>query len=81
MPEIRNNPNTCPGAGTLCEGPRSPSKCYAAQQRGPGRHHVTARNKSLKEVNSVVMECYYRSDRFDKNGVPLKGYRQRIYRE
>ena len=42
----------------------------------PGRHHVTAR----KEVNIVVMECYYRSNPIDENGVPLKGYRQRMYR-
>ena len=33
----------------------------------PGRHHVTAR----KEVNIVVMECYYRSNPIDENGVPL----------
>ena len=27
------------------------------------------------------MECYYRSNPIDKNGVPLKGYRQRMNRE
>ena len=27
------------------------------------------------------MECYYRSDPIDKNAVPPKGYRQRMYRE
>jgi len=35
----------------------------------------------LKEVNIVVMECYYRSNPTDENGVPVKGYRQRMYRE
>ena len=35
----------------------------------------------MKEVNMVVMECYYRSNRIDENGVPLDGYRQRMYRE
>ena len=35
----------------------------------------------MKEVNIVVMECYYRSNRIDENGVPLDGYRQRMYRE
>ena len=47
----------------------------------PGRHHVTARKKWSKEVNIVVMECYYRSNPINENGVPLKGYRQRTYRE
>ena len=27
------------------------------------------------------MECYYKSNPIDKNGVPLKGYRQRMNRE
>ena len=81
MYEIRNNPNTGPGAGTLCEGPGSPGRCSPAQQRGPSRYHVTARKKWSKEVNIVVMECFYRSNPFDENGVPLKGYRQKMYRE
>ena len=80
MPEIRNTPNTSPGTGTLCEGPRSSGRCSPAQQRGPGRHHFTARKQWSKELDIVVMECYYRSNPID-NGVPLKGYRQRIYRE
>ena len=29
----------------------------------------------------MVMECYYRSNPINENGVPLKGYRQRTYRE
>ena len=58
MPEIRNNSNTGPGAGALCDSPRS-----------------------SKELNIVVMECYYRSNPTDENGVPLKGYRQRMYKE
>ena len=27
------------------------------------------------------MECYYRSNPIDENAVPLKGYRQKMYRE
>ena len=81
MPEIRNNPNTSPGAGTLCEGRRGPHRCSPAQQWGPGRHYVTARKKWSKELDIVVMECYYRWNPIDKNGVPLKGYRQRMNRE
>ena len=29
----------------------------------------------------MVMECSYRLNPIDENGVPLKGYRQRMYRE
>ena len=47
------------------------------QQREPGRHHATARQKPSQEVNIVVMECYYRSNPIDENRVPLKGYRQK----
>ena len=71
MSEIRNNPNANPGAGTLCEGPRSPSRCSPVQQRGPGRHYATARKKWSKEVNIVVIECYYRSNPISESSVPL----------
>jgi len=27
------------------------------------------------------MECYFRSKPLDENGVPIKGYRQRMYKE
>ena len=29
----------------------------------------------------MVMECYYRANPIDENGVLLKRYRQRMYRE
>ena len=80
MPKTRNNSNTGPEAGTLCEGPRSPGRCSPAQQRGTG-HHVTARKKWSKEANIVVMECHYRLNPIDEIYVPLKGYRHRMYRE
>ena len=51
------------------------------QQQVPGRHHATARKKWSKEVNIVVMECYYRSNPIDDNGAPLKRYQQRMYRK
>ena len=41
----------------------------------------TARKKWSKEVNIVVMECYYKSNPIDENSVPLKGYRERMYKE
>ena len=34
-----------------------------------------------KEVNKAVMECFYRSKPFDKEGKPVIGYRQRMFRE
>ena len=55
--------------------------CSLAQQRVPGRHHITAKKRWSKEVNIVIMECYYRSNPIEENGVPLKGYRQIMYRE
>ena len=35
----------------------------------------------MKEVNIVVMECYYKSNPIDENDVPLKEYRQKMYRK
>ena len=34
-----------------------------------------------KEVNKVVMECFYRSNPFNEEGRPIRGYRQRMFRE
>ena len=59
----------------------SPSRCFLLQQREPRRHQVTARMKWNKEVNQVVNECFYRSKPFDEEGKPLRGYRQRMFRE
>ena len=66
--------------GTECEG-SSPGRCPPAQQRRPGRHPDTARMKWNKEVNKVVMECFYRSRPFDEEGKPIRGYKQREFRE
>ena len=59
----------------------SPDRCFLVQQREPGRHQVTARIKWNKEVNKVVTECFYRSKLFDEEGKPVRGYRQRMFRE
>ena len=59
------------GTGTRCKGP-SPGRCSPAQQRGPGRHLATARMRWNKEVNKVVMECFYRSKPFDEEGKPIR---------
>ena len=37
----------------------SPGRCFLVQQRELGRHQVTARMKWNKDVNKVVMECFY----------------------
>ena len=58
-----------------------PGRCFLVQQREPGRHQVTARMKWNKEVNNVVIECFYRSKPFDEEGKPVRGYRQRMFRE
>ena len=57
----------------------SSGRCFLVQQRQPSRHQVTARTKWNKEVNKVVMECFYRSKPFDEEGKPVRGYRQRIF--
>ena len=75
-----NENNGVNGIGTLCEG-ASPGRCSPAQQRRPGRHQVTARMKWDKEVNKVVMECFYRSKPFSEEGKPVRGYRQKMFRE
>ena len=75
-----NENNGVNGTGTLCEG-ASPGRCSPAQQRRPGRHQVTARMKWDKEVNKVVMECFYRSKPFSEEGKPVGGFRQRMFRE
>ena len=57
-----------------------PSRCFLVQQREPS-HEVTARMKWNKEVNKVVMKCFYRSKPFDEEGKPVRGYRERMFRE
>ena len=68
------------GTGTPCECP-SPSRCSLGQQWGPGCHPVTARVKWDKELNKIVMECFYRSKPFDEEAEFIRGYRKRMFRE
>ena len=72
--------NSVNGTGSIGEG-SSLGRCSSAQQRGPGRYPATARMKWSKEVNKVVMECFYKCRPFDEEGKPIRGYRQRMYRE
>ena len=57
-----------------------PGRCFLVQQLESSRHQVTARMKWNKEVNKVAMECFYRSKLFDEEGIPVRVYRQRMFR-
>ena len=72
--------NDVNGAGTSSEGSSS-GRCSSGEQRRPGRYPTTARMRWNKEVNKVVMECFYRSNPFNEEGRPIRGYRQRMFRE
>ena len=83
MREISNQNfenNGVNGTRPLGEG-SSPGRCFLVQQREPGSHQVTARMKWNKEVNKVVMECFYRTKPFDEERKSVRGYRQRMFRE
>ena len=49
----------------------SSGRCSTAQQRVPGRQSITSRIRWNKQVNIVVMECFYRSRPFNENGFPV----------
>lgn len=68
--------NTCRengvnGTGTLRES-ASPGRVVGEQQPTPGRHQATARTKWNKEVNRIVMRCFYMSE------PSRRGYRRRM---
>ena len=66
--------NSVNGTGSICEGSLL-CRCSSAQQRGPCRYPATARMKWSKEVNKVVMECFYKCRPFDEEGKPIGEYR------
>ena len=72
--------NDVNGAGTSSEGSSS-GRCSPGEQRGLNRYPTTARMRWNKEVNKVVMECFYRSNPFNEEGRPIRGCRQRMFRE
>ena len=59
----------------------SPGRCSLVPQRGPSRHPTTLRTKWSKNVNKIVMECFFRSKPFDDNGKPIRRYRQQMMQE
>ena len=64
MNSIENRENNVNGAGTSQGESSSFGRGSWGQQRGPGRRHATARTrvKWTKELNKIIMECYYRSE-------------------
>ena len=59
--------NDVNGTGMPCAGP-SLGMCSLTQQWRPGCRPATAKMKWNKECNKEVMECFYRSKPFDKEG-------------
>ena len=80
MPNQNFENNGVNGTRPLGEG-SSPGRCFLVQQQEPGHHQVTSGMKWNNEVNKVVIECFYRSKLFDEEGKPVRGYRQRMFRE
>ena len=58
-----------------------PGRYSLVRQRGPGRHPTTVRTKWSKNMNKIVMKCFFRSQPFDDDGKPIIGYRQRMMQE
>ena len=71
--------NSVNGTKSLGEG-SSPGRYFLVQQQEICRHQVT-RMKRNQEANKVMTECFYRSKPFDEEGKPVRGYRQRMFRE
>ena len=59
----------------------STGRCSLVRHRGPGRHPTTVRTKWSKNVNKIVTGCFFRSQPFDDDGKPIRGYKQRMMQE
>ena len=57
----------------------SPGRFPVGEQHRADRHPATARKEWTKQVNMIVMECYYRSRPVSETGVPIRGYRKRMH--
>ena len=55
------------GSRPLGEGSSS-GRCFLVKQQEASYHQVAGRMKWNKEINKVVMECFYRSKPFDEEG-------------
>ena len=70
--------NDVNGAGTSCEGPLY-GRYPVREQRRPGRHQKTVGTGWSKEMNVVVMECYFLSRPFDEEGKPIREYTKQMH--
>ena len=59
----------------------SPSRRSLVRQWGPSRHPTTVRTKWSKNVNKIVINCFFRSKPFDDDGKLIRGYRQQMMQE
>ena len=69
---VRNNDVN--GTGASSEGATS-GRCPVEEQRRPDRHPTTARTKWTKELNNLVMKCFYKST---APHLPKRNYRKRM---
>ena len=67
------------GTGAFTEDVSS-DRCPVRKQRRHGRHPATARMMWSKDVNKAVIECYLKSRPVNENGVPIRGFRQGLFR-
>ncbi|CAB4036691.1 Hypothetical predicted protein [Paramuricea clavata] len=67
--------------GTTSECPSS-GRCPVDQQHRPSRHATAEAIRLVwtKEINVLIMECFYLGKPFSENGKPQRGYRQRMHR-
>ena len=69
---VRNNDVN--GTGTSSEGATF-GRCPVEEQRRSDRHPTTARTKLTKELNKLVMKCFYKST---APHLPKRNYRKRM---
>ena len=80
MPNQNSENNSVNRPGPVGKG-SSPGRCSLVRHRRPRRHPTTVGTKWSKNVNKIVMECFFRSKPFDDDGKPIRGYRQRMMQE
>ena len=56
----------------------SPARSYLVRQGRPDRHPTNVRTKWSKNVNKIVMECFFKSKRFDDDSQLIRRYRQQM---
>ena len=57
----------------------SPGRLPTDEKHRADHHPATARKEWTKNVNTIVMQCCYRSRPISETGVPIRGYRKRTY--